>query len=723
MRNVCLIGAGFIANAHAEAISALPGLQISSVVDVREPAAAALARKWDVPSFSSVAAALAEAPVDAAHVLVPPDRHLEVALQCLEARVPVLIEKPLAASAEEAQRLVDTARSLDVRVGVNQNFVFHPAFTKVLSEVRSGRLGTLRSVECLYSLPLRQISAGQFGHWMFRQPKNILLEQAVHPLSQIVALAGRASELAGVAGPAREISPGVRFFPSCDVVLSCRRADAHLRFAVGESYPVYRLTAICDDGVCVADMVANRTQITTRSRWLEAAGEAVTGLRTGGQVAGASVRNFLDYGLAMLKVRPRTDAFYVSMKRSVAAFHDVGHDVGHEAGPDAERGGGSPPAPLDGEFGAYLVSLCEAVSRNVLKAPDQVPGQPRDPERLAASGESDYEIAIFGGTGFIGAHLVRRLSQQNRRIGVVARNTANLAAQFYDEKVTLVRADVTSEEDVRRAIGNARVVVNLAHGGGGGSWPEIERAMAGSARIMAEACLEKGVERLVHVGSIASLFLGDPKAVVTDGAAPDPKDSRRADYARAKAIADRLLLEMYRERGLPVCILRPGVVLGEGGTPFHSGFGFYNNEQHCMGWNEGRNPLPLVLVEDVADAIEKAVDAPSLDGRCFNLVGDVRLTAREYVAELARATGRPLAFHGQSTTKLYLIETMKWMIKQAAGKGGPRTTLYDLRSRGLASRFDCRASREALGWRPEQDREKFLERAIHVHRRPAASEA
>ncbi len=710
MKNICLVGAGSIADIHAEALSALQGVQISAVVDVRAPAAAALARKWSVSrSFSSVAAALAEAPIDAAHILVPPDRHAEVALAFIEARIPVLIEKPLAAGREEAETLVARARALGVRIGVNQNFVFHPAFAAIQQQILSGALGRLRSVDCIYSMPLRQIAAGQFGHWMFRQPKNILLEQAVHPLSQILQLAGRASRVSGLAGSAQEIAPGVPFFPACDVLLSCQHAPVHLRFAVGESHPVYRIVAVCDDGVALADMIANRTETHTRSRWLDAADHAVTGLRVGGQIATASVRNVAEYGLSMLKVRPRSDAFYISMKRSIAAFHQTAAASG-------------PAVPCDGAFGSELVSLCETIAQEVLKIDQQphlAPVQRAAPVQMAAPAQAkapaDYEIAIFGGTGFVGTHLVKRLIRQDRRrIGVIARNTGTLAAPFHDDRVSLIRADVTSAEDIRRAIGNAKVVVNLAHGGGGSSWSEIERVLVGSARAVAEACREKGVARLVHVGSIASLFLGDPRAVITDAAPPDPNAERRGDYARAKAMADRMLLEMHRESGLPVCILRPGVVVGVGGTPFHSGFGFYNNDRHCLGWNAGRNPLPLVLVEDVAAAIHAAIDAPGVEGRCFNLVGDVRLTAREYVAELARATGRPLQFHGQSPTKLYLIELMKWTIKQAAGKRGPKTTLYDLRSRGLAAAFDCSAAREVLQWRPEQDRAAFIERAIAV---------
>src|SRR6185312_241 len=48
-----------------------------------------------------------------------------------------------------------------------------------------------------------------------------------------------------------------------------------------------------------------------------------------------------------------------------------------------------------------------------------------------------------------------------------------------------------------------------------------------------------------------------------------------------------------------------------------------------------------------------ALNAPSIEGRCYNLVGDVRLSAREYLAELARVIERPLRFHPKSPYVLY----------------------------------------------------------------------
>jgi nucleoside-diphosphate-sugar epimerase len=180
-------------------------------------------------------------------------------------------------------------------------------------------------------------------------------------------------------------------------------------------------------------------------------------------------------------------------------------------------------------------------------------------------------------------------------------------------------------------------------------------------------------------------------------------------------MADQLLMDLHREHGLPVCILRPGIVLGEGASPYHSGLGFFNNEQHCLGWNRGCNSLPFVLVEDVADAIARAALRPELSGRSLNLVGDVAMTAREYIDELALAIGRPLRFHSQLPEKLYLIEWSKWAVKSFAGRKEAVPSYRDLRSRGCLAAFDCSDVKAALNWAPVSEREVFVDKAIRVH--------
>lgn len=163
------------------------------------------------------------------------------------------------------------------------------------------------------------------------------------------------------------------------------------------------------------------------------------------------------------------------------------------------------------------------------------------------------------------------------------------------------------------------------------------------------------------------------------------------------------LLDLHSRKSLPVVILRPGVVVGEGGPPLHSGLGLFDNGRHCIGWNDGRNPLPFVLVEDVASACVRAIDAPGLEGRAFNIVGEVRPSARQYIADMAAALGRPWHFHPQSPTRLWLVDVAKWVVKRATGRAVPMPARRDFLSRGMAARLNVTDAKTALGWTPVAD--------------------
>ena len=86
-------------------------------------------------------------------------------------------------------------------------------------------------------------------------------------------------------------------------------------------------------------------------------------------------------------------------------------------------------------------------------------------------------------------------------------------------------------------------------------------------------------------------------------------------------------------------ILRPGIVIGRGGNPFHWGVGKWTSEGVVETWGDGTNKLPLVLVDDVAAELVKAMSAPGIEGRTYNLVDPPLLSARDYIAGLERLGG------------------------------------------------------------------------------------
>ena len=342
----------------------------------------------------------------------------------------------------------------------------------------------------------------------------------------------------------------------------------------------------------------------------------------------------------------------------------------------------------------------------------------RSVEKPATTPPDASDVVVIGGTGFIGSHLLKQLIAANQRVKIIARNTRTLPEIFHHPNVKVVSGDISNEAVIDAAVANTPIVIHLAHGGGGETWEEIKRSMVDGTRVIAEACLRHKTKRLIYIGTIASLYLGSSSDRITGTTPNDPTAETRSLYSRGKAACEDLLNELHKTNNLPVVILRPGVVIGAGGMPFHSGVGFANQEGHLIGWNQGNNPLPFILVEDCASAIFQAMKAANIEGKSYNLVGDQRPTAQQYVKELSTALGRPLAFYPQSVLKLQFIEIGKWIIKRATGRrDAPFPSYRDLKSRGLVAPFETADVKRDLQWQPTQEMATFIARGIAVHQK------
>ena len=691
-RDVAIIGAGSIARAHVNALARRSDVRISAIVDPSASAAAALSASLGVdPVYASIGDLLSEGKPDVAHVLTPPFAHADAATPLLEAGVNVLVEKPMAATADECRAMIAAATRGGAGLAVNHNFVHHPVFARARKIIGAGRLGQARKVTMRYAAPLRQLAARQFGHWMFNSPTNLLLEQAVHPLSLIDEMLGGIKSVSATPGPVRKPADGIQLVTDWMLSLECAGGTAQLEITLGASFPSWTFSVLCDDGVVDADMFEGRV---TRRRAHNAIAPLDFAMRNIGQ-GFSSLRDGLEGVAAFVgelsRLGPPADGFSRSMIGSVNAFHDA---LARDEKPA-------------GEQGLRLVELCEkaamAVSATALKATP------------TPKSDAQYDVAVFGGTGFIGRHLVRRLVADNKSVAVIARNIANLSNDFHHERVGVYGGSISDEAFVADICKRASAVVNLAHGGGGATREAVVENMTGGAEVVARAASAAGVGRLIHVSSSAALYLGDADDVITSETPPDPLGEQRADYACAKIETEAAV---KAAASIPLTIMRPAIVVGEGGSPFHSALGAYENETHCQGWNDGKNALPFVLADDVADAIVLALAAPIGDiaGKAFNLVGDIRWNARRYSKELADATGRPLKFHPMSVYRLYADECLKFAVKKVAGRNSVAApSLRDLKSRGMVSPIDNSAEKKILGWRPCADDAEFRRRAIETH--------
>ncbi|MEM8987998.1 MAG: Gfo/Idh/MocA family oxidoreductase [Pseudomonadota bacterium] len=695
MKRTALIGAGAISEVHAAALKARKDVVLAAIVDPVAARARQSADAWGVNLVHDNLETLIDGgDIDAAHVATPPDTHARVARALIEANIDVLIERPLAETGAECDALMDLAADKGVSLHVAQNYLFHPAHRRLRKALRANALGAVRHVTCVYAAPFPRPGAVQFGDWAYDSPLNLLLEQAAHPLSLIADCAGDILETKVTATQTHKAPDGTELVNAWDVSFVCALSGAQMRIHLGASYPVWRLFVACDDGAAEVDYLKNLCVLSKPGTAPRAASALSSGLASAGSVLAQSAGGLAASAVSLMKPPLRRGAFYTSVKGGVDEFYD----------------GLAARKRIDGAAGTALVKTCEQIAAQT----DFEPISRFKPVTPAQNAK--YDVAVLGGTGFIGRSVVGKLLADGKRVAVFARNVRGLPEMFDSPNVGVFKGSIADKEALQNVLARAPHVINLAHGGADGGWEDVRDAVIGGAVKVAEAAAAADVKQLIFVSSIAALYLGDPDAVVTADTPADNSGEMRSHEARAKAEAEREMMRFHRDKGLAVTIMRPGVVVGGGGTPFPGALGVFNTETHCLGWNHGRNALPFVLVDDVADGLVAALGAQASYGKAYNLVGDVRLSAREYIAELGKALGRPLRYHSRPFWLQRAGEGAAWLVKRAARRTVPFPSPLDLKSRGLTAQFDTRKEKQDLGWAPVADRKIFVARAITVQK-------
>ena len=142
---IAVAGAGTIGLAHMAVLRASASCELAAVVDP-SPAAQTHADAAGVPLFKSLAELLAKARPDAVVLATPNPLHVPQGLECIEARLPMLLEKPIAPTVAEALQLVAAVDRARAKVLIGHHRAHSPIMAKARDVVASGMLGQLVAV-------------------------------------------------------------------------------------------------------------------------------------------------------------------------------------------------------------------------------------------------------------------------------------------------------------------------------------------------------------------------------------------------------------------------------------------------------------------------------------------------------------------------------------------------------------------------------------------------
>jgi NADH dehydrogenase len=226
-----------------------------------------------------------------------------------------------------------------------------------------------------------------------------------------------------------------------------------------------------------------------------------------------------------------------------------------------------------------------------------------------------YEtICILGGTGFVGQHLVNRLTQYGYRVRVLTRRRERHRSLIVNPGVTLVEGDIFNSDILAENFAASDAVINLVGilNESGKKGEGFRRAHVELPQKMMTAALATGMRRLLHMSAL------NADAGETDSL-----------YLKTKGEGEDLL-HAAADRGLVVTSFRPSVIFGQGDS-------FFNRFATLLKFSPPVFPLACpnsrfspVCVDDVSEAICRSLD-DATGGERLELCGPDVLTLKELV--------------------------------------------------------------------------------------------
>ena len=227
-------------------------------------------------------------------------------------------------------------------------------------------------------------------------------------------------------------------------------------------------------------------------------------------------------------------------------------------------------------------------------------------------------VTVFGGSGFVGRHVVRALARRGSRVRVAVRNP-NLATFLQPiggvGQIQPVQANLRFKRSVEAALSGADAVVNLVGilaEAGRQRFPELHADGAGLVAHAAPAGIP-----FVHVSALGAT-LHSPSL-----------------YAHTKAEGEAAIHTARRD----AVILRPSVMFGQGDT-FFNRFATLARALPVIPLAGAETKFQPVFVGDVAEAVARGIDGTIAGGRTYEIGGPETLTLREIVEYVLHVTER-----------------------------------------------------------------------------------
>lgn len=185
-----IVGCGVISSHHLSAILRCPGTEIVGIADRDIACAKQQAQRFAVSRTYASLGELLEQKPDVVHILTPPDSHAALTVEALEHGAHVYVEKPMAVTVSECDRMIQAAARAGRQLCVGHCWNYIPVIAEAQRLLASGKLGELVQAEASFVYDVKRNPTFGDGHWSSQLPGGLAEDLAVHLVSVLVRLLG-----------------------------------------------------------------------------------------------------------------------------------------------------------------------------------------------------------------------------------------------------------------------------------------------------------------------------------------------------------------------------------------------------------------------------------------------------------------------------------------------------------------------------------------------------
>src|SRR5579863_4842787 len=436
-----IIGAGYVSTYHIRAVQSLGFADVVAIADVNTERAREVADRFHIPAVYRSLEEMPAASPNVIHVLTPPAYHCDIAVRALEMGCDVIVEKPMANTVEECDRMMAAARRSGRVLTVNHSARMDPIVLEALQRVRDGAIGDVLAVDFLRSSDYPPYAGGPLPP-PYRNGAYPFQDMGVHGLYLLESFLGpiRSADI-------RHLSTGRDvnlLYDEWTAAVECEKGPGHMYLSWNERPMQNLLIVHGTSGVMYIDCFLQSCTIRKKYPAPRPVQMILGAVSTSMDTLTAVASNAFRFATGKLVPSPGIHRGVCDFYRALAA--------------------GTPP-PVDPEEGRRIIAVLQPAAARA----------DADWQRFFADSRlpTPAPVLVTGANGFLGRALVNRLREDGKKIRVLVRR--RMREWETDPDIQVVYGDLGDPAAVDCAVAGVSTVYHVGAAMKGGK-ADFQRA-------------------------------------------------------------------------------------------------------------------------------------------------------------------------------------------------------------------------------------------------------